>query len=101
MSSDIQLMVDTRQRLLDAIEEIDRIWHTGQALGMFELLAGSADNMLERWRAEYCTQIMAGGSYCGWPRRGYEDGMTCGHNDGDEQPGFCDSPWSHDGCTHG
>jgi hypothetical protein len=99
--SDIHLMVDTRQRLLDAVEEINRIGHTGQALEMFERVAAEADRMLERWRAEYCTQVMAGGGYCGWPRRGYEDGETCGHNDGDDRAGFCDNPWSHDGCTHG
>lgn len=97
--SDIHEMADVRQRLLDAVEEINQIGHTGQQLEMFRQLAADAERMLERWRAEYCTEVMAGGGYCGWPRRGYEDGSTCGHA-GAEQATYCVDPWSHDGCTH-
>lgn len=80
MSDDLREMIECRQRLLDAVEDINRICDARHTLPIFENLATGAERMLEAWKREHCTKVMAGGGYCGWSLEGY-DGETCGHND--------------------
>jgi hypothetical protein len=79
--SDIMELVRRRQELLGAVEEMDRIGDDRVSYRMLSELAFRAEDLVKSWRAEHCTEVMAGGGYCGWPLAGYSDGATCGHND--------------------